>query len=163
MKVRKGFKYRLELIGFQRKLMCTFSGHHRAVWLSKDRLEWTVPIIWYHELNWNMSNFWNKFEEMNGLNAAPSQCCQQTLKQFDRAMLDCFDKNQANKRVPRFKKKNIKKSFTFPQGMSLENDRIKPPKLDRVKCRKSCELKGKLKSATMTRNGKYGYVSLVLY
>jgi len=95
------------------------------------------------------------------LNEAPSQTLQQTLKQFDRAMRDCFDKNQPNKRFPRFKKKGVKDSFMFPQGFRVEGNRIKLPKLGWVKFRKSRDLEGKLKSATVSRNGKHWYVSIL--
>ncbi|MDQ7003493.1 MAG: transposase [Ghiorsea sp.] len=113
MKIRKGMKFRLEPNATQRADMVMFTGHTRAVWnkalaLTKGRLERKVPIMWYHELNWNLTNFWKKSDEMNWLNEAPSQSLQQTLKQFDRAIRDCFDKNQPNKRMPRFKKKGGK-------------------------------------------------------
>ncbi|MBL1353514.1 MAG: transposase [Zetaproteobacteria bacterium] len=166
MIIRKGFKYRLEPSAAQRADMVMFAGHNRAVWnkdlaLTKDRLERKIPISWYHELNWNMTNFWKKSDEMNWLNDAPSQCLQQTLKQFDRAMRDCFDKNQPNKRMPRFKKKGVKDSFLFPQGISFEGNRIKLPKLGWVKFRKSRDLEEKLKSATVSRNGKHWFVSIL--
>ncbi|MDQ6952998.1 MAG: transposase, partial [Mariprofundaceae bacterium] len=116
---------------------------------------------WFHELNWNMTKLWKQSEEMSWLNDAPSQSLQQTLKQFDRAMRDCFDKNQANKRIPRFKKKGVKDSFVFPQGFKLEGNRIKLPKLGWVKFRKSRDFIGKAKSATVSRNGKHWYVSIL--
>jgi len=127
----------------------------------KFRLEHKIPISWYHELNWNMVNFWKKSEEMIWLNDAPRQSLIQILKQFDRAMRDYFDKNQPNKQLPRFKKKGVKDSFLFPQGISLEGNRIKLPKLGWVKFRKSRELLEKIKSATVSRNGKHWYVSIL--
>jgi len=121
MKVRKGMKFRLELTLAQRADMVKFAGHNRAVWnkalaMTKDRLERKVPILWYHELNWNMTSFWKKSEAMSWLNEAPSQTLQQTLKHFDRAMRDCFDKNQPNKRIPRFKKKGKSVSTRIQGG-----------------------------------------------
>jgi len=166
MLIRKGYKFRLEPSTTQHADMGMFAGHNRAVWnkalaLTKDRLERKKPMMWFHELNWNMVNFWKKSEEMSWLNDAPSQTLQQTLKQFDRAMRDCFDKNQPNKRLPRFKKKGVKDSFLFPQGISVEGNRIKLPKLGWVKFRKSRELLGKMKSATVSRNGKHWFVSIL--
>jgi len=153
MIVRKGFKFRLEPNTAQRASMNRFAGHNRAVWnkalaITKDKLEWKEPILWYNELNWNMSKLWKPSEEMGWLKEAPSQTLQQTLKQFDRAMRDCFDKNQPNKRFPRFKKKGVKDSFLFPQGFEVDGNRIKLPKLSWVKFRKSHEPMGKMKSAT---------------
>ncbi|MDX8387632.1 MAG: transposase [Ghiorsea sp.] len=166
MIIRKGMKYRLEPSAAQRADMVMFAGHNRAVWnkalaLTKDRLERKVPIVWRHELEWNLTHIWKKSEEMSWLNEAPSQSLQQTLKQFDRAIRDCFDKNQPHKRMPRFKKKGVKDSFVFPQGISVEANRIKLPKLGWLKFRKSRELEGKLKSATVTKNGKHWYVSIL--
>jgi len=166
MKIHKGMKFKLEPDVDQRADMTMFAGHNRAVWnkalaMTKDRLERKIPILWYHELNWQMTSFWKKSEAMSWLNEAPSQTLQQTLKQFDRAMRDCFDKTQPNKRMPRFKKKGVKDSFVFPQGFKLEGNRIKLPKLGWVKFRKSRDLEGKMKSATVSRNGKHWYVSVL--
>jgi len=109
MKILKGMKFRLEPSSEQRSDMTMYAGHNRAVWnkalaLAKDRLDRKEPILWYHELNWQMTTIWKMSEEMSWLNEAPSQTLQQTLKQFDRAMRDCFDKSQPNKCMPRFKK-----------------------------------------------------------
>jgi len=166
MKIRKGMKFRLEPTLAQRADMVKFAGHNRAVWnkalaMTKDRLERKVPILWYHELNWNMTRFWKKSEAMSWLNEAPSQTLQQTLKHFDRAIRDCFDKNQPNKRMPRFKKKGQSDSFVFPQGVKVEGNRIKLPKLGWVKFRKSRTLEGKLKSVTVSRNGKHWFASIL--
>ena len=160
MKIRKGMKFRLEPTLAQRADMVKFAGHNRAVWnkalaMTKDRLERKVPILWYHELNWNMTRFWKKSEAMSWLNEAPSQTLQQTLKHFDRAIRDCFDKTQPNKRLPRFKKKGQGDSFVFPQGFKVEGNRIKLPKLGWVKFRKSRALEGQLKSVTVSRQGKH--------
>jgi len=166
MLIRKGIKFRLEPTALQRGDMTRFAGHNRAVWnkalaLTKDRLERKIPIIWFHELNWNMTTLWKKSEEMYWLNDAPSQSLQQTLKQFERAMRDCFDKNQPNKRMPRFKRKGEKDSFVFPQGFTVEGNRIKLPKLGWVKFRKSRDLEGKARSVTVTRNGKHWDISVL--
>ena len=166
MLIRKGYKFRLEPSASQRAEMVRFAGHNRAVWnkalaITKDRLERKLPILWFHELNWNMTKLWKASDEMGWLNEAPSQTLQQTLKQFDRAMRDCFDKNQPNKRMPRFKKKGERDALLFPQGFDLLGSRIKLPKLGWMKFRKSRECMGTMKSATVSRNGKYWYVSIL--
>jgi IS605 OrfB family transposase len=162
----KGYKFRIEPNAEQRGEMVRFAGHNRAIWnkalsITKDRLERKVPIMWLHELNWSMVNIWKQSEEMGWLNEAPSQSLIQTLKQFDRAMRDCFNKNQPNKRFPRFKKKGQGDSFLFPQGFEVAENRVKLPKLGWMKFRKSRELMGKMKSATVSRNGKHWYVSIL--
>jgi len=164
--IRKGMKFRLEPTLAQRADMMKFAGHNRAVWnkalaLTKDRLERKIHIMWLHELEWNLTHIWKKSDEMNWLNEAPSQTLQQTLKHLDRAMRDCFDKNQPNKRMPRFKKKGQSDSFVFPQGFKVEGNRIKLPKLGWVRFRKSRALEGKLKSVTVSRNGKHWFASIL--
>jgi len=69
MMIRKGYKFRLEPSGVQRAEIVRFAGHNRAVWnkalhIAKDRLERKLPVIWFHELNWNMTNLWKQSEEM---------------------------------------------------------------------------------------------------
>jgi len=166
VKIRKGYKFRLEPSELQRADMIRYAGHNRAVWnkalrIAKNRLERKLPIMWFHELNWNMVNLWKKSEEMTWLKEAPSQSLIQTLKHFDRAMRDCFDKTQPNKRMPRFKKKGEHDSFLCPQGFEVSGNRIKLPKLGWVKFRKSRDLNGTMKSATVSRNGKHWYVSVL--
>ena len=166
MMIHKGYKFRLEPCVEQRAEMVRFAGHNRAVWnkslsIAKDRLERGLPIAWFHELNWNMTSLWKQSDEMGWLSEAPSQSLQQTLKQFDRAMRDCFDRNQHNKRFPRFKKKGESDSFLLPQGFDIEGNRIKLPKLGWLKFRKSRELMGKAKSVTVSRNGKHWYASIM--
>ncbi len=157
MRIHKGYKFRLEPSSEQQSEMIRFAGHNRAVWNQalrtiKRRLEQRLPIMWFHELNWNMVNLWKKSDEMLWLNEAPSQSLIQTLKHLDRAMRDCFDKNQPNKRMPRFKKKGEHDSFIFPQGFDVAGNRIKLPKLGWMKFRKSRDLVGTMKSATVSRN-----------
>ncbi|MDQ7058672.1 MAG: transposase [Ghiorsea sp.] len=55
----------------------------------------------------------------------------------------------------------VKDSFVLPQGISVEGNRIKLPKLGWVKFRKSRDIEGKIKSATVSRNGKHWYVSIL--
>ena len=67
-------------------------------------------------------NFWLKLwkdsEEYGFLKQADSQAIQQSQKQLDRAFSDAFDKNQPLKRIPVFKRKGGKDSFTYRSGSS---------------------------------------------
>ncbi|MDQ7005065.1 MAG: transposase [Ghiorsea sp.] len=49
----------------------------------------------------------------------------------------------------------------MPQGISVDGNRIKLPKLGYIKFRKSRDIEGKIKSATVSRNGKHWYVSIL--
>lgn len=165
MLIRKGFKYRLEPNKSQLNNLVLFAGHNRAVWnkalsITKDRLERKEPLFWYNEMVWNMTHLWKKSEEFSWLNEAPSQTLQQTLRQFDRALRDSFDKKQ-NKQFPKFKKKGVRDSFSIPQKFKVKNNRIYLPKLGWVKFRKSREVQGKMRSVTVKRHGKHWFVSIL--
>jgi len=164
--IHKGLKFRLEPGKAQRADMIMFAGHNRAVWnkalaITKNRLDRKVPIMWRHELEWNLTHIWKKSDEMIWLKQAPSQTLQQTLKHFDRAIRDCFDKKQPNKRFPKFKKKGKNDSFIFPQGFEVSGNRIKLPKLGWIRFRKSRDIEEDMKSVTVSRNGKHWYVSIL--
>lgn len=188
MIIHKGFKYRLEPTAEQRQQCILFAGHNRAVWnkalditnkileqynvAKETTLHSLFPasgirvrsIAWYNELNWMMTKLWKPSENMGWLKEAPSQTLQQTLMQFERALKDCFDKNQPNKRFPRHKRKGRSvDSFRFPNGKAIETDgnRVKLPKLGFIHFRKSRPLVGAIKNATVSRNGKHWFISIM--
>ena len=93
--------------------------------------------------------------EFAWLNEAPSQSLQQALKDLDRAYVNFFEKRAA---FPTFHKKGQRDSFRFPQGITLDagNSRVKMPKLGWVRYRKSRDVLGTIKNATLRQaNGKW--------
>lgn len=132
MLIRKAFKYRLNLKPEQHALCTQFAGINRFVWnkalaLNLFRLKEKQPILWYQESNW-ITQLWKQSEEWGFLKDAPSQTLQQTLKQLEQAFKDGFDKTQALKRLPVFKKKGQQDSFRLPQGFKLDGKRLFLPK-----------------------------------
>jgi putative transposase len=97
---------------------------------------------------------------MNFLRKAPSQTLQQTLKHLDRAFKEGFDKKQSLKRLPVFKKKRCADSFVFRQGFIIEENRIFLPKIGWVHFRKSREIAGFPRNATVSRRGEHWYISI---
>jgi putative transposase len=144
--------------------MCQYAGNCRFLWnkalgLNVRSLENKQPLLWYRELDW-MSKLWKQSEEYGFLKLSPAQTLQQTLKQLERAFKDGFDRSQPLKRIPAFKKRGDRDSFTYPQGFKIEGKRIFLPKIGRVNFRKSREIIGTPKNITISRLGSRRFVSI---
>jgi len=164
--IRKAFKFRLNPTSEQTQQFVEFSGANRFAWnkaLAKNLslLESKKPILWYQEMNFWLG-LWKKSDEYSFLKQAHSQSLQQSLKQLERAFKDGFDKKQPLKRIPNFKRKGQKDSFTYPQGFKLEQSKNKVflPKIGWIKYRNSRQVIGDVKNMTISRKGKYWYVSI---
>ena len=95
----------------------------------------------------------------------PDKCAlQNSLKDLDTAYQNFFRQVKKGEKpgYPRFKsKKDHRKSYRTNSNISIQDGRVKLPKLGLVKCRVSKEVKGRIISATVSQNpsGKY-FVSL---
>lgn len=142
-------------------------GANRFVWnkllaMNLYRLEHQLPLVWYQEMAWFIT-LWKQSEEFSFLKEAPSQSLQQTAKALDRAFRDAFDKTQPNKRIPVFKRLGRNEAgVKYPQGTRLDskNKVIQFPKLGWVKYRHSRDIKGQIKTITISRRGKEMSVSI---
>ena len=164
MLIRKAYKYRLNSTHEQEQFLYQYAGNCRYLWnkalaLNLFRLESRQPLLWYRELDW-FSKLWKKSAEYGFLALSPSQTLQQTLKQLERAFRDGFDKTQPLKRLPTFKKRGCRDSFTFPQGFKLDGKRLFLPKLGWMTFRKSREIEGTPKNITVSRQGAHWFVSI---
>lgn len=164
MIIRKAFKYRLDTHPKTEQLMSQYSGNCRYLWnkaleINLYHLENKHPILWYQELDW-FCKLWKKSEQYHFLTLSPAQTLQQTLMQLERAFKDGFDKNQPLKKIPTFKKKGERDSFTLPQGFKIEGKRIFLPKIGWLNFRKSRTIKGTPKNVTVSKQGKYWFVSV---
>ncbi len=146
--------------------MTEFAGASRFVWnkalaLNLSRLNNKQPIMWYQELDFWLK-LWKKSDEYDFLGRAHSQALQQTLRQLERAFNDGFDKKQPLKRIPTFKKKGQRDSFTYPQGFKLEQkqNQVFLPKIGWVNYHNSRQVIGELKNVIVSRSGKHWYVSI---
>lgn len=100
-----------------------------------------------------------KEKEFQWLNEVNSQSLQAALKNLDVAFTSFFRKHN---RFPRFKsKKQNRKSFQIPQNLKLQ-DKLSIPKIPNIKIKKSREIQGKMKTATLskTATGKY-FISIL--
>lgn len=103
-------------------------------------------------------NLKNKFVWLKDI---PSQTIQQSLKDLDQAYKNFFRRVAKGEKpgFPKFKKKGFNDSFRFPQGVKVEGSKVILPKVGAVKFYKSQEIEGKIKNTTVTREGKYWYIS----
>lgn len=164
--IRKAFKFRLQPNSDQVKKMVEFAGANRFVWnkalaMNLFRLENKQPMLWYNELAFWLG-LWKQSDEYGFLKSVHSQPLQQTIKNLERAFKDGFDKKQPLKRIPKFKKKGLSDSFRYPQGFKMEqaSNKVFLPKIGWVKYRNSRQIIGDVKNMTISRKGKYWYVSI---
>ena len=165
MKIRKAYKFRLKPDAKQEQQLTQFVGGARFLWnkvlaLNMARLKDKTPLIWYHEADY-WSKLWKSSEEYAFLRAVPAHCLQQKLKDLDKAFRDGFNPKEKLKRLPTFKKRGANDSIRFPEPkqFALDNRRIKLPKLGWIGFFKSRSMEGKIKNATVTRNGSHWYIA----
>lgn len=164
MVIRKAYKFRLNTKAETELLMSQYAGNCRFLWnkalaINLYHLENKQPLLWYQELDW-FSKLWKKSDEYEFLKLSPAQTLQQTLKQLERAFKDAFDKKQPLKKIPTFKKRGERDSFTLPQGFKLEGKRLFLPKIGWINFRKSRDIEGTAKNVTVSRQGKHWFVSV---
>ena len=167
--IRKAFKFRLKTKPSQEAKLADFAGGCRSAWnkalaMNLYRLENKLPILWYEELNW-FATLWKQSDEYSYFKNIPSQALQQCLKSLDRAFKDGFDKKQPLKRIPTFKKKGASvDSIRYPQGFKIEQNnnrnRVFLPKIGWIAYRNSRKIVGTPKNVTVSRKGKFWYISI---
>ena len=166
MKIQKAYKFRLNTTPEIAEKMTQFAGNTRFLWnkalaMNLLRLNEKQKLIWYNEFDF-YSKLWKKSDEYSFLTLSPAQTIQQTFKQLERAFKDAFDKNQPLKRIPTFKRKTDKNSFSYPQGFKVDNNskRVFLPKIGWVNFRKSQNVIGTAKNITVSKSGKHWFVSI---
>lgn len=97
--------------------------------------------------------------EFEWLKDCHSQILQQSLKDLEAAYRNFFAKRTD---LPRFKRKGIRDSIRYPQGVKLEENhsRIYLPKIGWIRYRKSRDITGRIKNATISRRADKWYVSI---
>jgi putative transposase len=156
-KIRKAYKVRLKTnVEIETKLS-RFCGSARFLWnkclaMNVERLENTLPILWYNELAYWLI-LWKRSDEYSFLKECPSQVLQQKLIDLDRAFREGFDKSQPLKAKPVFKKKGSGDGIRFPQGFKIDNRRMFLPRIGWVGFYISFNIEGKVKNITVTTKG----------
>lgn len=150
---RKAYCFRLmptmeQVVAFKRAAGCCRLVWNKALDLQNKHLEEKKYAASYASLCRELTQ-WKADEETRFLKAdVHSQSLQQTVKDLDRALKDSA---RGTKGFPKFKKRGRHDSFRYPQGVQLDGDRIKLPKIGWVKFRKSREIEGKIKNVTVSR------------
>jgi putative transposase len=166
MKIKKAFQFKLKVSDQKIQQLQTYAGHCRFLWnkclaINLHRLQCKQFIMRYNEMDY-WSKLYKKSDEYGFLSECPAHILQQKLKDLDRAFMDAFDKNQPNKRMPKFRKKGFHDSFRFPEPkqIQLEYNRIKLPKLGWLHFHRSEAIKGELKNVTVSKKGNGWYISI---
>ena len=162
-KICKAFKFKIMPNGEQIRKMNQFSRCSRFVYnyalayqneqYEKDKLfKFSYTKLanmlpeWKHEFPW--------------LKDCYSQVLQQSLKDLESAFKNFFAKRS---NFPKFKRKNLKEGFRFPQHFKLEqnNSRIYLPKIGWVRYNNSRNIVGKIKNITVSYKCSKWYVSIL--
>ncbi len=176
MVICKAYRFRLEPDEAQQALLHRFCGHARLVWnkalaLQKRRLERGVPLLRYGDLAKYLT-LWRASEEYGFLRQGPVHTQQQALKRLDQALWEGLDRNNP-KGFPTFRKRGVHDSLRYPDPKQIKLDlsvwdeagrrrwpKIFLPKVGWVKFRKTREIEGTVKNATVTRRTGRWYVAI---
>jgi len=161
----QAYRFRIEPTPTQRRILVETAGCVRFIWnsalaLQKQQLGRSGKVLSYAELCRELTEA-RGAEGLEFLAAAHSKPQQQVLKDLGRAFGDFF---RGAKGFPRPKKKGRSRdSFRFPsyQGnVVIEGRRLKLPALGWTRFRKSREVEGIIKNATVSRRGEHWFVAL---
>lgn len=93
-------------------------------------------------------------QEYDWLKEANSQSLQASLADLDKAYVNFFKRNTG---FPKFKKKNDAGSFQVPQHFVLDGNKLRIPKIGKLKIKRHREMEGSTASVTISKSpsGKY--------
>lgn len=167
----KAYKFRLSPTTSQREQLGSIAGSCRFIFnhflaVQKDlytqRKEQNNPDIKFLSYPQTSSLLTQLKQEdsTSWLQLPPNHTLQQSLIDLDRAIKGWLKKKTG---FPRFKKKGVHDSFRLPVPPIVDpaNRIIKLPKLGWLKYRKSREVVGDIKSATISREGNHWYISVL--
>lgn len=158
---RQGYRFRLKPTMAQAALLRRFVGCSRFVWNA---------VLAYNELRHERDEKRLSYKAMceylvalKGehafLREVHSQPLQQTLKDLAMAYQRAFDPKLAA-RFPRFKKRGRLQGIRFPQGFVIDGGGVYLPKIGWLGFRKSREIEGMPKNATLSCDGEHWYVTI---
>lgn len=181
MLIHKGFKFKLNPTPEQKQRFREFAGAVRWVWNTMleernrhyERTGRPFPSARHNEQFKRLPRL-KRHPETAWLKEIHSQVLQEPIKNLQTAF-DTFFRKQAEgklpgggalrrdgkpKGYPRFKsKKHTKPSFTYPQGVKVNGNRVYLPKIGWVHFYKSREIEGEIKRVTVSRAASGWYVA----
>lgn len=172
MKINFAYKYRIYPNKQQKELLSKHFGCTRFVfnYFLNERKEYYLnnkEEIEAKRIKGGLNYYDNAKEltqikkEKEWLREVNSQSLQASLKNLESAYRMFFRKTH---NFPRFKSKFAKQSFTVPQNLELQNNKILFPKFkEGVKVKEHRQYKGKFRVATLskTKSNKY-YISIIV-
>jgi putative transposase len=165
MILRRAFKFKLKPTALQLTLFLQFAGARRWIFnrgldLRQKFFAATGKSLSYFEQNKELTTL-KDMPELSWLKDVHSQVLQQALKDLDRAFLNFFRRVKKEEKPghPKFKKKGVKESFRFPQGVKTEGSKVYLPKIGWIKFRKSQEIQGTIQETTIVQEGLDWFVS----
>ena len=157
----QAYKFELRPNAQQLRNLRQFAGscrfvYNKALALNVQRYEKKEKPLGYAKLCALLPH-WRS--EHGFLSAVPAQALQQALKNLERAYTNFFQKRAD---FPKFKKKGRRESFRIPQKFEVDNHngRIKLPKMDWMRYRKSQEVLGEAKNVTVSESCGKWFVSI---
>lgn len=165
MELQRTFSYRLEPGSDQwhrlhRQAGCARFVWNRAVELTRSYRARGEAVPNYAALSQHLRPWKQTYPFL--ATDAHSQVLQQKLRDLDKAWAACFDPQRPWMAEPRFKKRGDGDSIRFPQGFAVEGNRLKLPKVGRVRFRKSRNLPAgaEVRSVVVTRDGDHWFAHL---
>lgn len=174
MKTNCAYKYRLKPNKQQKQLLEHHFGCNRFVWnyflhqrqefyqknkedIEAKRIKGTQT---YYDDEKELVKL-KKMEEYNWLKEVNSQSLIATIMHLDTAYKNFFKKKS---KFPRYKKKGDNQSFTIPQFIRVENNKIYFPKFSKgIRLKEHRKLEGKICNATISKTAtNQFYVSIIV-
>lgn len=163
MKINRAFRYKLRPTVEQEQCFWQFAGAVRWMW--NEMLAERKHV--YEETGKGVSQY-EQMRRLTALKREPetewlrtihSQVLQEPIKQLQQAFVNFFEKHAS---YPRFKKrKHVNQSFSYPQGVKMDDNNVYLPKIGWVRFRKSREIEGEIKRATIKPKASGWYISIV--
>lgn len=167
MQINRTYTYRLEPTVYQSDRLNRLAGCARWVWNRAVQLTRTYrahgeSVPGYAEVAGHLRSWKQAFPWL--ATDGQHHVLQQKLRDLDRAWQAAFDANRPWMREPRFKRRGDGDSVRFPdrQQFAVAGDRIKLPKIGRVRFRKSRNLPAdsEVRSVVVTREGGHWFAHL---
>ena len=167
----RAFRFRLTPTKVQSEQLLQFAGSCRYIFnhflatqkdLYQQRKETNNPeirLLSYPQTSALLTQL-KREEATSWLSNTPNHTLQQSLMDLDRTFKSWLTKKTG---FPKFKKKGQHDSIRFPVPpvVNQPNKTIKLPKLGLVKYRKSREIAGTIRSATVSREGQHWFISIL--
>jgi len=161
--IRKGYQFKLQPTAAQERQFWQYAGAVRWVYnhmLAERQLAYkatgTAPST--HDQIKQLPIL-KRQPETVWLNTVQSQVLQDAVLGLDDAFERFFRRQNG---YPRWKRKHGRKqSFSYPQGVKVDGNRVWLPKIGWVRFRKSREIEGAIKRATIRHKTSGWYISLL--